>query len=145
MPAALKLQDLWPPGERARRTKGEERGIRAGRDVANLLGAGHRLDHFLSQPNGRFVEEVERRPLANLMLDGLKNARMAVANQHRAGAHQVVDVLAAVDANQVTAAALADYNVLLAREHEESESPATHDGAGRARAIRHSRRTSGPG
>ena len=124
VPAALELQDLRPAGECPRRTQRQECCVGSGRHVPNLLGARNGLDHLLREPDSRFVQEVKRRPLANLALDGFQDPRVAVTNQHGPGTHQVVDVLPAVNADQMTAAPFANHNILGAREHQKAKGAA---------------------
>jgi hypothetical protein len=94
--AALEFHDLVAPGEGAGEAHGVHVGLAAGRDVAHLLGAGHGAADFLGQFDaGRVVGE-EGHAFRQLLEDGLQHFGMAVAEQHRAGADQVVDIFVAV-------------------------------------------------
>src|SRR5438046_8613576 len=81
-----------------------------------LLAALDRAHQLLGQLDDRLVEEHVRRPVRELALDGPDDRRVGVAEQHRAGAEQVVDVPAARGVPEIRAAALA---------HDELEAGAT--------------------
>ena len=106
--SALELHDLLALAERTRDPEREERRLRAARGVAHLLGARDGLDDLLGELDRRLVQEEVRRAAGHLPLDRLDDGRMRVAEQHRAGAQEVVEVPSPGHVVHVRAPALLD-------------------------------------
>ena len=109
--AALEFQDLVAPRKGACGAHRVEIGFGAGRHKAHLFGAGHRLDDRLGQFDPQPVVGEKRRALGDLRLRRLGHLRVRVADQHRPGAEQVIDVLRAILVPDATALALADHHL----------------------------------
>ena len=95
MIAALELQDLVALAEGAGGPHGVEIGLGAGADEAHLLGAGHGVADRLGERDAVAVVAEEGRAERHLRLHRRRHLGMGVADEHRAGAQQEVDILAA--------------------------------------------------
>src|SRR5438445_7062873 len=127
--AALELHDLVAPAEGARHAEREERRLRPARRVPHLLGARDRPHHLLRQLDRGLVEQHVRRAAPYLALDRLDDGGMGVAEEHRAGAEEVVEVASAVHVPEVGAAAF------LHDELEASAAPVIAEQATRERVC----------
>ena len=114
MVAALEFEDLVPLAEGAGGAHRVEIGLRAGRYETHLLGARHGGDDLAGELDPPAVIGKERRSQGDPGLGGGGDLGVSVADQHRAGAEQEVDVLLAVLVPDMAAASLADHD--LARE-----------------------------
>ena len=94
--SALELEDLVATGEGPGEPHGVHIRLASGRDVADLLGAGHVLDDLLGQRNPGAVVGEEGKPAPHLLGDGVGHFLVAVPEDHGAGADQQVDELVAV-------------------------------------------------
>ena len=92
--AALELHDLVALAEGARGAEREERRLGARGGEADLLAAGHGAADLVGQAHDRLAHHVVGRAVRDLRADGLDHGRMRVAEDQRARAEQVVDVLA---------------------------------------------------
>ena len=111
MIAALEFEDLVAPGVRARRPHRVEVGFRPAGDEAHLLCAGHRLDDRLGQLDALPVVGEEGGALLDLLLHRRGHLGMRVADQHRPGAEQEIDVFLAVLVPHPAGLALADHHL----------------------------------
>ena len=93
--AALELQDLVALAEGARGAHGVEIGLGAGADEAHLVGAGHGVADRLGERDAVAVVAEEGRAERHLRLHRRRHLGMGVADEHRAGAQQEVDIFAA--------------------------------------------------
>jgi hypothetical protein len=91
----------------ARATR-EERRLRAAGRVAHLLGARDGSGDLLGQLDRGLVQEEIRRAAGHLALDRLDDSRVRVAEQHRAGAEQIVEIAPAGHVVEVCAAPFLD-------------------------------------
>ncbi len=111
MIAALEFEDLVAPGEGARGAHRVEIGLAARRDEAHLLGARHRIDDRLGQFDAEPVVGEEGRAAGDLRLRRLGHLGVGMADQHRPGAEQVIDVFLALLVPHPAALPLADHDV----------------------------------
>ena len=109
--AALELQDLRAPAERAHRPHREERGLGAAAREADLVRARDRLANRLGQQDAGLAVGEEGGAVLELPAHRLDDPRMPVAEEHRAGADQEVDVLLARRIAHPGAGALGDHEV----------------------------------
>ena len=109
--AALELHDLVAAAEGAGDAHGEGVGFGAGGDEAHLLGAGDGVDQFGGQPDAVFVVREEGEAAVELFAHRFDHVGVAVADEHRAGAEQEIDVFAAVDVGDAAGVAFADDEV----------------------------------
>ena len=93
VPTPFELEDLLPAGEGARQAQRSEGALGARRGVAQGLAAGRGFDHPLRQADGGLVEPVEGRAERRLLGDGGGDGGMGMAQNQRAGAEDVVDIL----------------------------------------------------
>ena len=108
---ALELQDLVAAAVGAGDAHGVEGGLGAAAGEAHLLGAGDGADDLLGQQQGVLVEAEVRGTPGELLLDGGDDLGVRVADEHGAGAEDVVDVLVAADVPDAGAAAPGDDGV----------------------------------
>jgi hypothetical protein len=109
--AALELEDLVAAAERAGDAHGIGVRLGAAADEAHLLRAGHRIDDRRGQPDAVLVVGEERGAEWQLRLHRGNHLGMAVADEHRAGAQQEIDILVAADIPDAAAATLADDDI----------------------------------
>ena len=95
MIAALELQDLVALAEGARGAHGVEIGLGAGADEAHLVGAGYGVADRLGERDTVAVVAEEGRAERHLRLHRRRHVGMGVAHEHRTGAQEKVDILAA--------------------------------------------------
>ena len=88
---------LGSAGERARQPQRQVRGLGAGAGEAHHLGARHQAIDQLRPPHLQLVRGAPVRAERHLPLNGLDDGGMPVAQQQRAMAAEIVDVLVAVD------------------------------------------------
>ena len=81
-----------------------------------FFGAGNGLDQRLGQQHGLVVAREEGAALLDRLDDRLYHMGMSVAQDHRAGAHEPVDVLISANVPDLGAPAASDQEVLLRRE-----------------------------
>jgi hypothetical protein len=106
---AFEADDLVALGERARESRRVEHGLGAGVAQAHHVHARDRVDDLLRKT--RFVFGRQREHGAAVLDeidDGLRHALRAVAEDHRAEAEQVVDVLVAIDVGEMRTLTLVD-------------------------------------
>ena len=121
--AAFELHDSVAAGEGAGGAHRVHVRLAARGDVAELLGAGDGADDLLGKLHRGGVVGEEGLPPGQLLENRLEHFRMAVPEQHRSGAEQVVDVFVARLVPDPRAAALADEDVRIevaeaaARQH----------------------------
>ena len=126
MEAAFELHDLVAAAERTRDPHRQRVRLGSGRNEPHLFGAGHRIHQFGGEADAVFVVGEEGEAAADLLPHRLQHLGMTVAEEHRAGAEQEIDVFAAVDVGDAAGMALADDQV--ARQVAEA--------AGRQHALR---------
>ena len=117
--AALEFQNLVPLAKGARQPHGVGIRLRAGRHEADFLRARHRFDNGRGQLDALGVVGEERRALADLCLRRRRHLRVRMAEEHRPGPKQEVDILIAAFVPHPPALALADDDV----ERQIAESP----------------------
>src|SRR6185369_14125396 len=88
-------QDLVALGVGACEPHGVEVGFRPRAHEAHLLGAGHRVHDLGGEADTPGVVGEERSALGGHLLHDLHHLRVGVADDHRAGAQEIVDVLVA--------------------------------------------------
>ncbi len=110
--AALELHDLGLAAKGAGQAHGVEIRLGAGGEEAHLLDAGHRLDDRFGKPDAGLVVGEEGGAARDLREHRLGHRRVVVADEHRAGAEQVVDVVVARDIGDMPALAVADDDVI---------------------------------
>ena len=93
------------PGVGARDAQRQMRRLGARHREAHHLGRRDELADQLGPADFELVAGAEMRAARGLLLDGLDDGRVAVAQEQRAVAHPVVDVLVAVDVPLVGALA----------------------------------------
>ena len=93
--ASLEFQDFFPPGEGAGDTHGLEAGVGAAGGEADFFGAGDGLHQLFRQHDGLVVVGEEGAALLDGLDDRLHHPGMGVAQYHRPGTHQPIDVLVA--------------------------------------------------
>src|SRR6185312_3358227 len=103
----LELHDLIATAEGARDAHGEGVRLGAGRNEAHLLGARNRIDKLGGEPDAIFVVGEKSKATIKLLAHRLDDLRMTVADEHRAGAEQKIDVFAAFDVGDAAGVALA--------------------------------------
>ena len=107
--AALELQDFVAPAKRAGQPHRIHVGLGAGAHEPHLLGARQRIDDRLGQQDaGRIVGE-ECGAAGHLLQHRRRHRRMGVADEHRAGAQQVIDVIVALAVAHMPARTLDDH------------------------------------
>ena len=106
MEAALEFHDLVALAIGARHAQREERRLAAAGRVAHLLGARHGGHDFLGQSDRGLVHDEIRGAARHLPLHGVHHRGMRVAEQHRPGAEQVVEIAPSVHVEEIGAAAL---------------------------------------
>ena len=109
--AALEFQDAVAAAEGAGDAHRVHVGLGPAADEADLLGAGHRVDDHLGQADAVLVVGEEGGAARHLRQHRLGHLRMRMADEHRAGAEQVVDILVARDVPDPAAAAFPDDDV----------------------------------
>ena len=109
--AALELQDLVAAPEGACHPHGIEVGLRAARHEAHLLGAGQRIDDLGRQSDAGLVVGEEGGAERHLLQHRLDHLGMGVADEHRAGAEQEIDILPARHVPDAPAPAFPDDDV----------------------------------
>ena len=95
--AAFELQDFVAAAEGAGDAEGLEAGVGAAGGEADLVGAGKGADELLGKLDGVLVGGEEGASALDGFDDSLDDAGVGVAEDHGAGAHEVVDVLIAGD------------------------------------------------
>ncbi len=93
----LELHDALAAGVGAGEAQRHHRGLGARRREAHALGARHHLQHLLAPLDLRVVRGAEVRAAVERRADRVHHLRAVVAEQQRAVAADVVDVLVAVD------------------------------------------------
>src|SRR3989441_668436 len=121
---ALELHDLVAPAEGARRAEREERRLGAGRREAYLLGARHGPAELVGQRDDGLVhEEVGGAVLERVPHRG-DDRGMSVAQDQRARAHEIVDVLTPAHVVQLGSRAAPDDEREIVREPRRPEDAA---------------------
>src|SRR5436853_1266597 len=124
MIAALELHDLVALPVGARHAECEDRRLGPGRREAHLLGAPHRAAELVGQPQDGLVhEEVGGAALERVSHRG-DHRRVRVAQDQRAGAHEVVDVLAPAHVVELGSRAAPDDEREIVREPRRPEDAA---------------------
>lgn len=106
--SALELEQQVAAGEGPRQAQGIERGIGAAAGQLDRFGAGHELRDSLGKTGRDVVHRVIGGAARGLLLDGRNDARMGVADQHRSGAEDEIDELAAIGGPQAGASPAGD-------------------------------------
>ena len=122
--AALELDDLVALAEGAGEFERVVGRLRPRADEPDLLGARDGLDDALRQFDGVGVLREERRSLRHRGARGLNDLRMRVAQNHRAGAEQIVNVLVAADVADARARSVARDEGMVVVEAQIAERPA---------------------
>ena len=94
-----------------------------GADEANLLGAGHGINHHFRQPNCRFIEEEIGRALRYLGLHRRYDRGMGMTDYYRTRAQDAVDVLPAGHVPHVAAAPVGDHQLIFVRQTPQARRP----------------------
>ena len=128
--AALELDDLVAFGEGSGDLEGVVGRLGARADEADLLRARDGLDDALRQFDGVGVLREERRALGHRRARRLDDFGVGVAENHRAGAEQVVYVLAPAEVADARARAVADDEGAVVVEAQVAERSARKDGGG---------------
>ena len=111
MIAALELQNLVAAAERTGDAHGVGVGFRSATDEAHLLGAGDRIDDGGGQTDAMLVVGEERRAVRYLRLHGRHHVGVAVADEHRTGAEQEIDIFVAAHVPDAGATTFAHHDV----------------------------------
>lgn len=118
MEPAFEFEDLLFAGEGACGAHGLEAGIGAAGGEPHLLGAGDGVDQLLGQFH-RFVVGGEESAAAFDGLDhGPGNGGVGVAQDHRTGPHEPIDVLVAADVEDAGALAVGRQEIQFRGEGE---------------------------
>ena len=118
MKATLELEDFVAAARRARDAHGASDGLGARAVEDDSLRAGHRAHDLVGELERVLVDEQVAGAAADDVVDRGYDRGMRMAEQQRAGAEQVVDVLVAAQvANPRAAPARSDHRVLRPRRH----------------------------
>ena len=114
----FKFEDLFFTGEGASGAHGVEAGVGAAGGETYLFGAGDGVDQHLGQFYRSFVGGEEGAAAFNRLDDGLGNSGVSVAQDHRAGPHQPVNVLVTADIEDMGAFTAGDKEIQVFGKNE---------------------------
>ena len=94
--AAFEFEDLVATGIGAGQADGIHVCLATGGDIAHLFGAGDGATDFLGQFHAGGVVGKESHALVDLLVHRIQHFLVTMANQHRAGTDQVIDIFTAI-------------------------------------------------
>ena len=111
MKSTLEFQDLVAAVMGARDTHGVKGRLRPAAEESHFLGARHRVDDFFGEQDAVLVVGEECRTVRDLRLHGFHHVRMAMPDQHRTRAQQIIDIFVAADVPDVPGFTFLDHHV----------------------------------